>query len=412
MADNSEHVPGGRRFPAMIRRDEYIRHLKPLFNDPLIKVITGMRRVGKSTLLKLIQEELLATGVAQDHFIEMNFELFSFRDCLTAEGMYAYVASRIGDKGMHYVFLDEIQEVKGFEKAVNSLILEHPVDLYITGSNSNLLSGEFATYLTGRYFTLEVLPLSFKEIMSVKGASSRDEVFSEYLRYGGLPSLMRFEEGAVKKQYIEDMKSSIVLKDIVRRYEIRDVDLLEGFLRYVFQNIAQIFSAQKIADFLKSEGRSLSRETIYHYIDACKSAFLIHSAPRYDIKGKQLLRTSEKYFLNDLGLRGVEFDNEADIGQSLENIVYLELLRRGYKVSVGRLKDGEVDFVAEKGSDRIYIQVAYLLASPETVEREFGSLERIDDNYDKYVLSLDRIRMDRNGIRHLNLLDFLLGDHI
>lgn len=394
----------------MIRRDDYIHALKPMFNDPLIKVITGMRRVGKSTLLKQIQEELLATGVNPDHLIEMNFELFAFRDCLTAEGVHRFISDRIKDKEMHYVFLDEIQEVEGFEKAINSLVLELPVDLYITGSNSNLLSGELATYLTGRYFTLEVFPLSFKEIMSGMDPSTREEAFVEYMRYGGLPSLLRFKGGDIKTQYLEDMLSSILLKDIVKRYEIRDVDLFERFLRYVFQNISQIFSAQRITDFLKSEGRSLSKETIYHYLAASRNAYLLHSAPRFDIKGKQLMKTSEKYFLNDLGLRGIEFDNEADIGQSLENIVYLELLRRGYKVSIGVLKDGEVDFVAGKGSRRIYIQVAYLLSSADTIDREFRSLDRIEDNFPKYVLTLDRIRMDRNGVRHVNLIDFLLGD--
>ncbi len=394
----------------MIRRDEYIQRLKPLFGDPLIKVITGMRRVGKSTLLKLIQDELLASGVDAGHFIEMNFERFDFRDCLTAEGMHRYISDRIRDERTHYVFLDEIQEVDGFEKAINSLVLEHPIDLYVTGSNSNLLSGELATYLTGRYFSIEVLPLSFKEIMGTKEPSARDEAFVEYLRYGGMPSLLRFEQGDVKRQYLEDMLSSILLKDIVKRYDIREVDLFERFLRYVFQNVAQIFSAQRISDFLKSEGRSLAKETIYHYLEACRNAYLLHAAPRYDIRGKQLLKTSEKYFLNDLGLRGIEFDNEADIGQSLENVVYLELLRRGYRVSVGQLKDGEVDFVAERGNERSYFQVAYLLASAETVEREFGALERIGDNFPKYVLSLDRIRMDRKGVRHLNLVDFLLGN--
>jgi predicted AAA+ superfamily ATPase len=397
---------------SMIQREQYMNFIRPLINDPLIKVITGMRRVGKSTLLQLIREELIKSNVAPDQIIEMNFELFAFNEYKTAETMHSYIKSRIINDEMYYLFLDEIQEVEGFEKAINSLTLEHRVDIYITGSNSNLLSGELATYLTGRYIAIEVYPLSFKEIMSAKPNTDKNDEFIEYIKYGGLPSLLRFDDGELKKQYIDDMFSSILLKDIVQRFGIRDTNLLQRFIRYVFQNIAQVFSAQKITQYLKNEMRALSRETIYNYIEACKNAFLIYAVPRYDIKGKQLLRTREKFFINDLGIRGIEFDNESDIGQSLENIVFLELKRRDFKISTGELPAGEIDFVVEKGSSKAYIQVCYLLASPETVAREFTALEKIDDNYPKFVLSMDKIKIERNGIRHLNVIDFLLGDEI
>ena len=394
----------------MIKREQYLKIIRPLIDDPLIKVITGMRRVGKSTLLLQIQDELTLRGISREQMISVNFELIGFSELKDANSLYHYLVARLDSKRRYYIFLDEIQEVKGFEKAINSLNLEYPVDIYITGSNSHLLSGEMASLLTGRFFSIEVYPLSLSEIVQGKTGVDANEEFMKFLRYGGMPAIQRFsDQKDLIAGYLSDVYSSILLKDIVSRYAIRDVDLLERFVHYVMQNIGQIFSASSIAKFLKSENRSLSRETMYHYLDACKNAFLFYGAPRFDIRGKSVLKTNEKYFINDLGIRGIFFDNEADIGQSLENIVYLELLRQGYQVYVGQIDAAEVDFIAVKGSTRHYIQVAYLLASQETIDREFSALEAIPDNFPKAVLSLDLFDRGRNGIPNLNVVDFLLG---
>lgn len=400
----------------MIKRDSYINQLKLLIDDPLIKVITGMRRVGKSTLLLLIQDELKLRGISEKQFIHINFELLDYEELKKPKKLHDFIGAQIADNSKHYLFLDEIQEVDGFEKVINSINIKYDLDIYITGSNSKILSGELATHLTGRYFSLELYPLSFFEItnyLEVSGTQfDPDQEFIDYIKYGGLPAIQRFrKQEDLIKGYLEDIYSSILLNDIVARYSIRDVDLLKRFMKYLLHNVGQIFSAQSIANFMKNESRSLSRETLYNYLEACKNAFLIYSAPRYDIKGKQALKTRVKYFANDLGIRGLFFNNETDIGQALENIIYLQLLRLGYRVYVGEFGNQEVDFIAEKGSVKVYIQVAYLLANEETVEREFSALEKIQDNYPKYVLSMDKIKIERNGIKHLNIIDFLLGEN-
>lgn len=397
----------------MIKRDDYLNKIKPIINDPLIKVITGMRRVGKSTLLLLIQDELNNQGIDSEQFIHINFELIKYDEYKDYKKLYEYVTSLIINKDKYYIFLDEIQEVENFEKVVNSINIEYNTDIYITGSNSKLLSGELASLLTGRYYTIEVFPLSFKEIVEAKEDDNLDVdlEFINYINNGGLPAILRFKEKSIINGYIDDMYSSIVLKDIVTRYSIRDVDLLNRFLGYIYHNIGQIFSASSITKFLKSEGRKLSRETIYNYINACKEAYLIYGIKRYDIKGKQYLKTKEKYFINDLGIRSLFFDNENDISQSLENIVLLELLRRGYAVYVGEINQLEVDFIAMKGSEKIYIQVTYMMSSEEIVEREFKSLESIKDNFAKYIISMDKIKRERSGIKHMNIIEFLLSEN-
>ncbi len=397
----------------MIKRDLYMDQLKLLINDPLIKVITGMRRVGKSTLMLLIQEELKLAGVSEKQLIHINFELLDYEELKQPAKLHEYIGSQLLEDKKCYLFLDEIQEVDGFERVINSINLKHEVDIYITGSNSKILSGELATHLTGRYFSLELYPLSFFEIINHLEAAGvkpdLDREFIDYIEYGGLPAIQRFRKKEdLIKGYLEDIYSSILLNDIVARYSIRDVDLLKRFMKYLLHNIGQIFSAQSIVNFMKSEKRKLSRETLYNYLDACKNAYLIYSASRYDIKGKQILKTREKYFTNDLGIRGLFYDNEADIGQALENIVYLQLLRLGYQVYVGEFGNQEVDFIAEKGSEKVYIQVAYLLAGAETINREFNALTKIQDNYPKYVISMDKVKIEHEGIKHLNIIDFLL----
>lgn len=392
----------------MIKRKEYLEEIKKVMGKQVIKVLLGMRRVGKSTLLLQIQEELLNQGVGKDQIINLNFEWLELESLKDYKSLYQYIESKkvIGKKS--YIFLDEVQEVDGFERVVNSLNSKGDAEIFITGSNSKLLSGELSTYLTGRIYTIEVLPLSYKEVS--EGFSKSEDVFLDYLRTGGMPGKFQFEEDRTAKNYLMDMYQSILLRDIVKRYNIRDVDLLQRFMSYLLNNIGQIFSAGTITNYLKNEGRKLSKETIYNYIEAAKSTYLVHGVPRYNIKGKELMKTNEKYFINDLGIRHLYFDNEKDIGQSLENIVYLELRRRGHEVYVGKYEDKEVDFIAVDGEKTMYIQVAYLLAEESTIEREFSVLQAIEDNYPKFVISMDKVNRSRNGIIHKNIIDFLLED--
>lgn len=391
-----------------IRRTFYLEKIQAVLGKQVIKVLLGMRRVGKSTLLMQIQEELIKQGVAKEQIISINFEWMQFEPIKDHMMLNQYIREKMVSDVKYYIFLDEVQEVSGFEKVVNSLNAEGVAELFITGSNSKLLSGEFATYLTGRFYSIEVLPLSFSELILAKGEGSKDELFLSYLRAGGMPGTLQFEDNDTSKNYLMDMYQSILLRDIVKRHNIRDVDLLQRFMMYLMHNISQIFSAVTITKYLKNEGRRLSKETIYNYIDAAKSAFLIHGVPRYNIKGKEILKTNEKYFINDLGFRSIYFNNEQDIGQALENIVYLELRRRGYSIYVGKLDNLEVDFIVERGSTKMYIQVTYLLAEESTIEREFSVLESIADNHIKIVLSMDKVNRSRNGIIHRNIVDFLL----
>jgi predicted AAA+ superfamily ATPase len=389
-----------------IIRKQYLKEVDSVLGVPVIKVITGMRRVGKSTLLKQIQEMLIEKGVSPQHIISINFEWLEFEEQKDYKKLNRYIEEKIRNEGKHYVFLDEIQEVDGFEKVVNSLHSKGTCEIFITGSNSTLLSGELATYLTGRYYMIEVMPLSFHEIF--QESISKEDAFMDYVRMGGLPGRLQFQTETTEKNYISDMYQAILLRDIVKRNNIRDVELFQRFMLFLIQNVGQIFSAGRVTDFLKNEGRKLSRETIYNYIEAAKNAYLIHGVPRYNIKGKDVLKTNEKYFVNDLGFRSLYYNNEKDIGQALENIVYLELRRRGYEIQVGKFEEKEVDFVIQKGSSKSYIQVAYYLAEEATIEREFSVLRNIEDNYPKLVLSMDRVNRSMDGIEHRNIIDFLL----
>lgn len=399
----------------MIKREKYLEEIRKVMGKQVIKVLLGMRRVGKSTLLMQIQEELLNQGIDKDQMISLNFEWLEFESLKEYKALNEYIESKkiMGKKT--YVFLDEVQEVDGFEKVVNSLNSKGDTEIFITGSNSKLLSGELATYLTGRFYTIEVLPLSYMEVYESftnleVGSFTKETVFLEYLKTGGMPGKFQFDEERTAKNYLMDMYQSILLRDIVKRYNVRDVDLLQRFMSYLINNIGQIFSAGTITNYLKSEGRKLSKETIYNFIEAAKSTYLVHGVPRYNIKGKELMKTNEKYFINDLGIRNLYFDNERDIGQALENIVYLELRRRGYEIYVGKYDDREVDFIAVDGEKTTYFQVTYLLAEETTIEREFSVLESIDDNFPKIVISMDQVNRSRNGIEHKNIIDFLLED--
>lgn len=402
----------------MIAREFYMKQIRNYMNTPVVKVITGMRRSGKSVMLELIAEELRKQCVDDNNIVYINFESLRFaklkKDMLLYEHL-TELAERA--EGRMYILLDEIQEVDDWEKVINSMRIDVDCDIYITGSNARLLSGELATLLSGRYVEIHVYPLSFAEYLDFAKANeaeksfSVNEHFANYIRYGGLPGIhqMKWEEEPIM-QYLGDIYNSVILKDVIQRNSIRDTALLESVVHYIMDNIGNIFSAKSVSDFLKSQGRRLSAETVYNYIAALESAFIVNKAKRFDIKGKRLLETQEKYYLTDLGIRHAVIGYRAnDMGGILENIVYLELLRRGYKVYIGKQLSLEVDFVAESREERIYIQVCYVLNENDT-EREFRPLEAIADNYEKMVISTDSwVSFNRNGIRQKNIIDFLLG---
>ena len=392
----------------MIKRESYMKKIRPFINSDLVKVLTGIRRCGKSVMLDLIKQELLQQGVTPQQLISYNFENMSFARLCNAQALHDEIISQTQAlTGKIYLFFDEIQEVKDWEKCINSLRIELNCDIYITGSNAKLLSGELATYLAGRYVEFVIYPFSFSEFIELYNTIQPNT--SEADCFGGMPYLaaLQYNEAACK-QYLQDVYTSVELKDIVRRNNIRDVDMLERILTYITANIGTIFSANVLSKYLKSEGRSMATETIINYVKACTDAFLFYQVKRQDIQGKKLLAINEKYYVADHGIREAVFGgNMKDINLILENIVYLELLRRGYKVSIGKLDTKEIDFICEKQDKKIYIQVTYLLAAEETIQREFGFYNEITDNYPKYVLSLDEFDMSRNGIIHKNIRDFL-----
>ena len=402
----------------MTKRELYIEKIKPFIDKDIIKVLTGIRRSGKSVMLKLIMEELKQNGIDEKQFININFENLINRELTTADKLHKYILKRASEiKNKCYIFLDEIQEVKDWEKYINSLRVneEYEFDIYITGSNAKLLSGELSTYLAGRYVEFVIYPFSFKEFLDtlkpIQSNVSTKEAFQKYIKFGGMPFLynLAFEEEP-SLQYLNDIYSSIILKDITQRNKIRDTDLLERVINYLIMNVGNNFSATSISKFFKSENRKVSVETILNYIKATEEAFLIYKVSRDDLIGKKILNINEKYYIADHGIREAILEsNQRDINQIFENIIYLELLRKGYNIRVGKVDNLEVDFVCTKRNEKIYIQVAYLLASPETIEREFSSLEKINDNYPKYVISMDEFDMSRNGIRHINIIAFLLN---
>ena len=399
----------------MIIREAYLRQIVPLIDKNLIKVLTGVRRSGKTVLLSQIQDYLLKNGRSKSQIINISLESKKNKKFKDGDVLYEYLISaceKLNAKA--YIFLDEIQVVSGWEEVVSSLLVDVDCDIYITGSNSKLLSGELATLIAGRYIQIHVYPFTLseaKQMLEQTGKfTSDEELFQNYLKYGGLPMRFSLEEISLET-YLSDTYDAIVVKDIIQRNNIKDTNLLNMILAFLMDNIANPFSARSIVAALKQEGISTTVETVIAYIDYIKKAMVVYSAQRYDIKGKKLLTTNEKYYTVDLGLRNcVKASGEIDYNKLYENIVYLELLCRGYDVKVGKTDDYEIDFVAYKGSDILYVQVCYLLASPETVEREFGNLERIKDNYPKYVISGDLPDFSRNGIKHYNIVKFLLNE--
>lgn len=398
----------------IIQRQDYIEKIKPFINKHIIKVLIGTRRSGKSTMLKQIIDLLLNDGIPQENIVWINFELSDYFEITDIEKLEEYISCQIENVvGKIYLFFDEIQVVPQWEKLINSYFAKENFDIYITGSNSKLLSGEFATYLSGRYVELNIYPFSFREYIEYNGITDDFRShFYKYLEDGGMPSTYDYG-GDGKKLIIMDLYNSIVLKDIIQRNNIKNVDLLDRIIRFVMYNISQSFSANKVYKRLKQNMVNLSVNTIYNYLKFFENACLIYQVKREDLQGKKILKYDEKYYLCDLGFRqAIIGNNQRDITRVIENIVYMELLRRGYEITIGKVGDLEVDFVCKKQNKPIYIQVSYLLTNEETIEREFRPLKNILDNYPKYVVTMDDVDMSHDGIEHLNLVDFLLGDEI
>jgi predicted AAA+ superfamily ATPase len=391
--------------------------IRPYIGKPYIKVLTGIRRCGKSTILLMLKEELKAQGVTEDHIIHINFENLSYMDLLTAPKLRLYLLERMVS-GVYYVLLDEIQEVAAWERAVNSLMVESRADIYITGSNSKLLSSELATYITGRYVSIEIMPLSLEEYITFRTGSTEPpsgaalgDLFRDYLRRGGFPQVA-LDRNDYEQDYktVYDIYSSILLLDTVKRHGIRDLELLNRVIRFVLDNVGNIFSAKKIADYFKSQRRGIRVETLYNYLNALEESYIITRIPRYDIRGKEMLKTNEKYFVGDHSLIYALLGyHDHSISGVLENIVMQELKRRSYTVYTGKLGNREIDFIAQRRSEKIYIQVTYKLDSETVVQREFAPLLDIRDSWPKYVLSLDEFWQDTvEGIKYKSLPEFLL----
>ncbi len=397
----------------MIYRPDYIDAIAPFIDKPLVKILAGVRRCGKSTIFEMLRQELLRRGAAEDSIISRRYTEMELADDLTAKAMYADIRSAVSGKGRCYLLLDEVQEIDGWEKAVNSLLEGADVDIYITGSNSKLMSSEISTYLTGRYVSIPVYTLSFKEYLDFKADSklSRDELLEQYIRFGGFPlvALDDYEEQSAY-QIVNGIYHTVVSHDIMRRHHIKRQGLFDRVVKYVIENTGKTFSANTIAKFLKSEHRTVSVESVYNYLKWLEQAFIIYPCQRYDLQGKTLLKTQEKYYLADVSLKySLLGYNRKMLDGALENVVFLELKRRGYDVCIGKNEAKEIDFVATQRDERLYVQVCVQL--PSDSDREVGNLMELRDHYPKYVVTLDRMATgNENGIKIVHLLDFLLSE--
>lgn len=393
----------------MIERNEYLEALKNWKDKDLIKVITGIRRCGKSTLFELFINYLKQIGIKEDHIIALNLESpeYNFNNYME---LYNYVNAKIKDNSMYYVFLDEVQVVDKFEKAVDGLYIKKNVDEYITGSNAHLLSGELATFLSGRYVEFKMMPLSFKEYVDYHKQEGDEKLYLKYVNNSSMPYALKLDNQDEVDKYLDSIYNTIIVKDIATRKKIADTGMLRSVTEFMFSSIGNMLSVKKIADTLTSNGRSISVHTVESYIDSLVESFIFNKATRYDIKGKQYLQSGEKYYATDVTMRYALLGRKnVDLGHILENIVYLELIRRGYKVYIGKSGDKEIDFVAENSKGVKYFQVAYTVRDKNTLERELSALESINDHYPKYILTMDiDPEVDYNGIRKMNVLDWLL----
>lgn len=398
----------------MIIRPHYMELMKTYRDVPLVKILAGVRRCGKSTILEMLRDDLKSSGISDDHIIFLRYTSEDLDEGMTDKDMYQGIKEKMTDDERYYILLDEVQEIGSWEKAVNSLLENANVDIYVTGSNSKLMSSEISTYLSGRYISIPVFTLSFAEYLDFKKSSgSKKELLNEYIRTGGFPivALGNFDDRS-SYQIVEGIYTSVITNDITRRHNITNFDLFNRVVKYVIENVGKPFSANAIVKFLKNEGRSLSVEAVYNYLEWLEEAFVIYRCQRYDLQGKAVLKTQEKFYLADTSLKYCIMGfNPKSIASMLENIVYFELLRRGYEVYIGKLDTREIDFVAVRRDERVYIQVCRNL--PEDSDREIGNLLDIKDHYPKYVVTLDELAGGNvNGVKIVHLSDFLLSDRL
>lgn len=395
----------------MLKREIYLSRIRGFYNSDLVKILVGIRRCGKSVILKQIINELKEQGIDDEHIIYINFEFIEYENLQDYRELNKYIKEKIIDQKKYYIFLDEIQKVEKFEEVVNSLRASiENISIFITGSNSKLLSNELSTVLSGRYVLFNIYPLSYKEFIEITGKDGKDEKnFWDYVKWGGLPNRTQFTDESNIKDYLHSVFDSIILRDVVDRLGLKDTILFNLLLQYVVDITGREFSAENIIKYLKSEGKSVSTETIYMYLDALCKALMIKKIYRYDIHGKAILKTLNKYYMTDLGIAQIKNNNfEINKCYAIENVVYNELLIRGYEVYIGKTKNGEIDFIATNDKEKLYFQVSYLLDQPKTVEREFGAYKDIKDNCPKYVISLDNTDFSRDGIIHKNIIEWLL----
>ena len=395
----------------MIRRPDYIHAILPFVDAPLVKILSGVRRCGKSTILEMMKAELLRRGIAEANIISRNYASVEYDDRFSSRDMYADLKTAIEGRGRCYLFLDELQEVTGWERVVNTLMESADVDIYVTGSNSRLMSSEIATYLSGRYVSIPVYTLSLREYMTFKGSEDRYGAFEDYLQFGGFPiiGVSRFDTRSAY-QIVDDIYNSVVTRDISQRHQIRNQALFDRVVRFIIENVGKTFSANSIVNLLKGEKRTLSVETVYDYLKWLQEAFIIYPCKRYDLQGKAVLKTQEKYYLSDISLKygQLGFDNKM-IAAMLENIVFLEMKRRGYDVYIGKIGAKEIDFIGVLRDEKVYVQVCRTL--PENSERETENLKSIRDHYHKYVVAMDKLAIGNDeGVAFVHIADFLLMD--
>lgn len=398
----------------MIKRNLYLNKIRDFYNEvSLIKIIYGLRRSGKSVILTQIMEELKQNEIDEKHIIYMNFESLEYSFIKDAKDLDTYIKSLVKDEKIYYVFLDEIQKVNDFEKGINSLRITNQFSIFITGSNSKMTFMELSTDLSGRYVSFKVNPLTFREIVELTDTNKEDyeKLLYNIFEWGSLPQRFSFQRDMAKLNYISDVYDSILLKDVIERMNIKDITTFNKILQYILEIEGKEFSNSNVTQYLKREYKEISSETLYNYIDALCSTFIINKVYRYDVHGKTVLKTLNKFYASDLGVRKIKTNNkEINYSICLENIVYNELIAKGYEVYIGKTKKGEVDFIATKDKEFKYIQVCYYLNSEETINREFGAYDCIGDNYPKYVISMDKIDFSRNGIKHINVIDFLMSE--
>ena len=397
----------------MIIRERYLSKIRPFYDQDLIKVIMGIRRCGKSVLLLQIIDELKEKGIEEKQIIYINFENEDYSFIKNDIDLHNYIKEKITNKEKYYLFFDEIQNVKDWEKAINSFKASKNVSIFITGSNSDLLSGELATHLAGRYVSFKIYPLTFSEVCELKNIKEKEDIeeaFDDYITWGGMPQRFMLTDEMQTKTYLSDIYDSIVVKDIITRFGIKDIDLFNRIVEYIVTTPSQNFSAESLSNyFANKDDREVSKITLYNYLEYMAKAMLINKVDRYDIRGKRILNGKYKYYLTDLGLGQVKnIGKRPQLGAYLENIVYNELISRGYDVKIGNLEKAEIDFIATRFKEKIYIQIAYILADDTVIDREFGAYKGIEDNYPKYVLTMDKHDFSQEGIIHKNVIDWLL----